>query len=279
MTVMIIRVMGTTVMATTIITITPRASGTRSGGFPATRIMVTTMGDPAGQAALLRLMTWLSPAFPVGAFAYSHGLERAIHDGVIADRENLVAWISDLVQRGSGWNDAVLLAEAWRNAGGDPVAELAEALAGSRERHMETTLQGEAFLNAIESWAVSRSTFASATSASPDAELQVRPSQDSARASYPVAVGQIAAINRIDLESTLAAYLHAFTSNLIQASMRLVPLGQRDGVAAIAALEPVILETARRAALSTLDDLGSATFMSEISAMRHEVQYSRVFRS
>lgn len=97
--------------------------------------------------------------------------------------------------------------------------------------------------------------------------------------SYPVAVGTTAARHAVDLQPTLAAYLHAFTSNLIQASVRLVPLGQRDGVAALASMEPIIIETARRAAASTLDDLGSATFMSEIMSMRHETQYSRVFRS
>jgi urease accessory protein len=96
---------------------------------------------------------------------------------------------------------------------------------------------------------------------------------------YPVAIGATAAAHSIALEPTLAAYLHAFTSNLIQAAIRLVPLGQRDGVAAIAAMEPVILTTAERAAQSSLDDLGSATFLSEIAAMKHEVQYSRVFRS
>lgn len=213
--------------------------------------MATTIPDR--QAALLRLLTWLSPAFPVGAFSYSHGVERAIHDGIIRDRASLLGWLTDLIERGSGWNDAVLLAEAWR--GGD-VAELAEALAGSRERHMETTLQGEAFGTAATAWG-----------------------NGLAGAPYPVVVGQAAAAHGIALIDTLTAYLHAFASNLVQAAMRLVPLGQRDGVATIAALEPVIIEASQRAAGSTLDDLGSSTFLSDIISMKHEIQYSRVFRS
>jgi urease accessory protein len=216
----------------------------------------------SSEKTLLRLMTWLSPAFPVGAFSYSHGIERAIEEGVIRDRASLVDWLGDLLQRGSAWNDAVLFAESWRQAkagGGAETAELAEALAGSKERHMETMLQGEAFMHALCSWSGKQAAGAGAP--------------------YPVAVAAAAAANGIALEPALTAYLHAFVSNLVQASVRLVPLGQSDGVAALAALEDAVLATAARAAASTLDDLGSATFMSEVMAMRHETQYSRVFRS
>jgi urease accessory protein len=222
----------------------------------------------AEAANLLRLMTWLSPAFPVGAFAYSHGLEQAIDDGAIDSREKLVGWIEALLGSGSGWNDAVLLAEAWRKADmgeeADEIAELAEAMAGSRERHMETTLQGGAFGEAMENWKSADS---------------VSLPKDVDPVAYPVAVAAEAARNSIPLPDTLAAYLHAFTSNLVQAAVRLVPLGQRDGVASLAALEPHILSTAERAANSTLNDLGTCTIMSDIASMRHEALFSRVFRS
>ncbi len=241
-----------------------------TGAFRATRITATTMGEPAGQA-LLRLMTWLSPSFPTGAFAYSHGIERSIHDGVIADRASLTGWLTDLVERGSGWNDAVLLAQAWRAvaAGEDcaQVAKLAEAMAGSRERHMETTLQGEAFASAAKVWDLR----SNSPPQKEDGDLDAVP--------YPVAVGVTAAAHGIELEAALAGYLHAFTSNLVQAAVRLVPLGQRDGVATMAEMEAVMLEVTGRAARSSTDDLGSATFLSDIMSMKHEVQYSRVFRS
>lgn len=245
------------------------------------RVIRTTAITMADSAALLRLMSWLSPAFPVGSFAYSHGLERAIHDGLIRDRATLVDWLSDLVTMGSGWNDAVLLAEAWRReaAGEDvsEVAELAEALAGSRERHMETTLQGSAFGEAVMAWGnIDRPL---SVPASP-VHLSPAPLGRGTKATpYPIAVGIAAAQHGISLNGALTAYLHAFTSNLIQASVRLVPLGQRDGVAALAALEPVILATAECAAASTIDDIGSCTVMSDILSMNHETQYSRVFRS
>jgi len=223
---------------------------------------IITMTDAA---TLARLMTWLSPAFPVGAFAYSHGLERAIHDGVIRDRTSLVEWLETLLERGSAWNDAVLLAEAWRCAqAGDgigEVAELAEAMSASRERHMETTLQGGAFVDAMAAWS------------------GALPAGEEETIAYPVAVGAAAARHGAGLDAALTAYLHVFASNLVQASIRLVPLGQRDGVATIAALEPVVLRAARRAAASTLDDLGSCAIFADIMSMNHETQYSRVFRS
>ncbi|TQI73936.1 urease accessory protein [Bosea sp. AK1] len=219
----------------------------------------------AEAASLARLMTWLSPAFPVGSFAYSHGLERAIHDGLIRDRQSLREWLEALLRQGSAWNDAVLLAETWRQtrAGDDiaEVAELAEAMAGSRERQMETTLQGNAFVDAMAAW-----------SGEP-------PAGGEGPIAYPVAVGSAAARHGIALADALTAYLHAFASNLVQACVRLIPLGQRDGVATLAALEPVILRTAQRAAGSTLNDLGACTIRADILSMNHETQYSRVFRS
>lgn len=258
----------TSTMGTIITDTSPRkANVTGSAGRRGIRITATTMVEAPSTTTLVRLLSWLSPAFPVGAFAYSHGLERVIHDGLIHDRKSLVDWLADLLERGSGWNDAVLLAEAWRaaSAGSDcaDVTELAEALAGSKERHMETTLQGRAFAEAVTAW-----------------ETPTRKGErDLGVLSYPVAVGMAAAAHGIPLNETLAAFLHAFVSNLIQAAVRLAPLGQRDGVAALAALEPAMLVTAARAEKSTLDDLGSATFVSDIMSMKHESQYSRVFRS
>jgi urease accessory protein len=218
------------------------------------------MPEAAGGAALLRLMAWLSPAFPVGSFTYSHGLERAVLDGLVDGREGLRAWIEALLVQGSAWNDAVLMAESFRRAArGDAVAELAElaeAMAGSLERHRETMLQGDAFMTAAAAWG-------SAAGALP----------------WPVAVGATAGRQGVPLEAALAAFLQAFASNQLQAAIRLSVVGQSDAVAILAALEPVLLLTAARAARATLDDLGSCTVAAEIASMSHETQYSRLFRS
>ncbi|WP_108605743.1 urease accessory protein UreF [Aminobacter sp. MSH1] len=226
---------------------------------------ITTMTEPGKGATLLRLMAWLSPAFPVGGFSYSHGLERAVHDGLVASRDDLAGWLAALAELGSGWNDVVLFAEAWRRAREDgdfaEIAALGEALAGSRERHMETMLQGQAFLTAAAAW--------------PHPVLDKLP----ADCPYCVAVGAVAGANGIALEDALAAYLQAFSTNLVQAAIRLGVVGQVAATGIIAAFEPTALSVAVRAAASSLDELGSAALTSDIVAMRHETQHSRLFRS
>lgn len=216
-------------------------------------------------AALLRLMTWLSPVFPVGGFSYSHGLEQAAHEQRVTDADSLEQWLVQLIELGSGWNDAVLFAESWRRASEDgdlaEIAALAEALAGSAERHREAVLQGTAFLSASAAW--------------PQAVAARLP----ADCPYCVAVGAVAGAHGVGLADALAAFLQAFTSNLIQAAIRLGVIGQSDAVAILARLEALLLATARRASASSLDDLGTATVLSEIMAMRHETLYSRMFRS
>ena len=210
-------------------------------------------------------MTWLSPAFPTGAFAYSHGLETAFHTGLLRDREGLQNWLSALLNRGSGWNDAVLCAEAWRRGHGDGdlrgLAETGEAMAGSLERHLETMAQGQAFLAAASAW----------PGAVPPIIARSSP--------LPVAVGAVSGSMGVPLEATLAAYLSAFLSNLVQAALRLGPIGQQDGVAVLAKLEQVTLAVAARASVSSMEDIGSATINSELMALQHETLSTRIFRS
>jgi len=225
--------------------------------------------EATGRAHLL-LATWLSPAFPVGAFSYSHGLETAITDGRIADAASLEDWVRLLVDNGSGWCDAVLLAEAWHAATErdgarlTAAAELAAAMAPSRERHAETLDLGAAFLKAVlTGW---------------PSDLLSRLSGGGALA-YPVAIGAATAAHGVPLAPTLAQFLNAFAANLISVAVRLVPLGQTEGLGVLSRLQPAMLATAERASSSSLDDLGSAALSSDIASMRHETLYSRVFRS
>lgn len=223
------------------------------------------MTDRRAAQGLVRLAAWLSPSFPVGAFSYSHGLERAVHDGLVADADGLADWIDALLTAGSGWNDAVLLAESWRRAAAGETsaeaAELAAALAGSAERHLESTAQGAAFLQAAAAW--------------PHPLAQALPEN----CPYSVAVGAVAGAHGVALADTLALFLQSFAGNLAQAAIRLGVLGQSQSVGLLASLEPVFLDTAARAAASTPDDLGSATVAADIAAINHETQHSRLFRS
>ncbi|MBB3997369.1 urease accessory protein UreF [Aureimonas pseudogalii] len=233
--------------------------------------------DPVATGDLLKLMAWLSPAFPVGAFAYSHGLESAIADGLVRSRADASGWIAALLRRGSGWNDLVLFAEAHRAVSrGDAaalgeVAELGAALAGSAERRIETLDLGLAFAAAAEPW--------SGGDDRSDIGAAFDPAGGEGGLPYPVAIGALAARHALLLEPALAAFAQAFAANLLGAAVRLVPLGQRDAVAALHALEPLVTHAARAAASSSLDDLGSAAILSEIAAMRHETLSTRLFRT
>ena len=223
------------------------------------------MTDHLDTNVLLRLMSWMSPAFPTGAFAYSNGLEAATQAGLVCDADDLQDWLEDLLVFGAAWNDAVLFAESWRRAGtgGDlaDLADLAEALASSSGRHLETMKQGTAFLQAAAAW--------------PHPVLD-RLGNDCA---LPIASGALCGAHGMPLDAALTATLHAFASNLVQAGMRLLQLGQRDAVTLLARLEPAIRDTAARAARSQLDDLGTPAMLADIMAMQQETLYSRLFRS
>ena len=233
--------------------------------------------DPAAMteaegAALYRLMTWLSPAFPVGAFSYSSGIEWAVEAGDVADAASLRGWLASMLVDGSGFCDGVFLAHAYRAASSHDqarlreVAELAAAFVPSRERQLETSSQGRAFID------IARSAW------SCDGLDQLIAQCDGAIV-YPVAVGLVSAAHGIPIASTMHAFFHALTSNWISSGARLVPLGQTDSQRVLAALEPVVVATAKRALQASLDDLGSASFRADLASMRHETQYTRLFRS
>jgi urease accessory protein len=218
--------------------------------------------------ALLRLLAWLSPAFPTGGYAWSHGIEWAVEQNEIRDGDTLRAWVNDVLRHGSGHSDSILLRHAHRAARDvktlAAITELALAAQPSRERRAETVGQGNAFLAAAAAW-------------------QPTVLQNLARAvgdlPYPVAVGALAGAQGIAEDDAALGFLQAFAANLISAAVRLVPLGQSAGLAVLAALEPTILAVAAQTAEKTLDDLGGACFRSDIAAMRHETQYTRLFRS
>jgi urease accessory protein len=222
-------------------------------------------------AALYRLMTWLSPAFPVGAFSYSSGIEWAVEAGDIVDAATLQDWLSAMLD-GPGFCDGVFLAQAHQAAAASDdarlrkVAELAASFAPSRERHLETTAQGRAFIDtARAAWNC-------------DGLDDLVAACDGAIV-YPVAAGMVSAAHALPLAPTMHAFLHALTSNWISAGARLIPLGQTDSQRLLAALEGAVAATAQRAMTATLDDLGGATFRADLASMRHETQYTRLFRS
>lgn len=206
-------------------------------------------------ADLLTLTQWLSPSYPVGAFAYSHGLEVAMADRRVADACALQDWVEDLLRFGSGRNDAILLRSAYDQ---DPLADpTARAFAASAERLQEGLLQGAAFAATTRGvWGL-----------------------DLGEEMYPVAVGRAARALGLPVEESVVLFLQAFASNLVSAAVRAIPLGQTDGQTVLAALAPVCEEVATDSAGLGLDDLSSIAFLADIAAMRHETLQPRIFRT
>jgi urease accessory protein len=270
--------MGTISTVMTIITTTSIAATTITT-IP--MLMTTNEPDPSAVSsgmtedeakALYRLLTWLSPSFPVGAFSYSSGIEWAVEAGDITDAASLRDWLAAMLAEGSGFCDAVFVAQSHRAASDhddaalQEIAELAAAFVPSRERQLETTSQGRAFIDIVR-----------AAWNSPGLDAMV--AACNGPIVYPVAVGLVSAAHGIPLEPVLHAFLHAVVSNWISAGSRLIPLGQTDSQRVLADLEPVAAATAARAGAASLDDLGSATFRADLASLRHETQYTRLFRS
>jgi urease accessory protein len=237
-----------------------------------TTVMVTIMTNDLQPAALYRLMAWLSPAFPVGAFSYSSGIEWAVEANDIKDAETLKSWLGVMLTEGGGYCDAIFFVYAHRAVADDDdkalreVAELAAAFAPSKERHLETTAQGNAFVEATRAaWAC--------------AAIDKLKTLWDGPVAYPVAVAVASAGHNIALEPALAAYLQAVAANWVSAGVRLIPLGQSDGQRVLAALEPAVTATVQRALTAKLDDIGSSAFRADLASARHETQYTRLFRS
>jgi urease accessory protein len=219
---------------------------------------------------LLPLLTWMSPAYPVGGFAFSHGLEWSVETGDVCDRGGLEAYVRTALETGGGWCDLVFLAAAWRAARAgdatalDEIADLAAAWRGSAETALEARHQGAAFARAT-------------CAAFPGTPLDALAERRSGEIAFPVAVG--AATIGAPLDAALIAYAQGFAANLVSAGVRLIPLGQTDGLLALAALAPIVKSAARAAQETPLDALSTSALRIDLASMRHETQYTRLFRS
>jgi urease accessory protein len=237
--------------------------------------MATDTGGTLDDCGLVRLMAWLSPAFPVGAYTYSHGIEYAVERGLVRDRDGLTRWVTAILRHGAGAIDAVLFRHAHQAAtGGDGAAlaaavERAEALRSTAETATESAAQGSAFLDTVcRVW--------------PDPRLETWAAQlaaDCRAPAYAVAIGAAAGWLGLPLRPAMLAFLQATAANLVSAGVRLIPLGQTDGQRAVAALEEMVTAAAAAALARSDGDFGTATPVVDWTSMRHETQYTRLFRS
>jgi urease accessory protein len=229
----------------------------------------------SADSGLARLLTWLSPAFPVGSYSYSHGIEHAVEAGLVIDAAGLRTWIESILRYGSGRTDAILLGEAWRaerNRDDERLGDVlawAEAFRGTTELALESAAQGRAFLDGVRAaWPHPRF----------DALLRLTEHVERTLA-YPVAVGVACAIGHIGEGVARLAYLQAFAANLVSAGVRLIPLGQSDGLRVLAGLETTVQAITDESAGLGVADLGTAAWMVDWCSARHETQYTRLFRS
>ena len=231
----------------------------------------TSMTRTLALPPLLRLLTWSSPSFPTGAFSYSHGIEFAVEEGLVENAAQLQDWVGWIVRHGALYADSVLFAHAHRAAEAgentklDEIAELAAAMRGTAETAMESLQQGASFFDTAQAvW--------------PSKRMAAFLKRTGAKPALPVAVA-LACADTIPLTEALAAFLHAGAANLVSAGVRLIPLGQTDGQRSIAALEVAVTETVARALNTSLDNLATAAPTVDWTSMRHETQYTRLFRS
>lgn len=224
---------------------------------------------------LYRLLTWLSPAFPIGSFSYSHGIEYAIEEGLVGDANDLGHWIDAIIRHGGGRIDALILCQTWRAVTENDTdafnwaVERGATMRGTSEMALESAAQGQAFLSTVRNvWLEPKLDYW--------ADLLIA---DGRIPSYPVAVGLASVVAGIPLPATVLGFLHASAANLVSAGVRLIPLGQTDGQRVIAGLEPMIRRAAETALAGSCEDIGSATPMIDWTSARHESQHTRLFRS
>jgi urease accessory protein len=224
---------------------------------------------------LLRVQSWLSPAFPTGSYSYSHGVESAVDAGHIRDRQTLVEWLRADLCYGTGRNEAILFSEAFRCVAHDDrrklmeISELAAAFRGTSEFALESSQQGAACLATLRRvW----------TDVVLDWLWEILGNRD-IQPTLAVVMGVRSARQGIPTSHALPAFLQSHIANLVSAGVRLIPLGQTDGQLAIAELEEAVLAVSASTKKATIDDLGSAAFMVDLASMIHETQYTRLFRS
>lgn len=235
----------------------------------------TGMTDQGCVSDIYKLAAWLSPSFPVGAYTYSSGLEYAVEAALITDAASLEDWLAGMFRYGAGTVEGGFFSIAHRAASaGDEdalgdVLEWADAMRPTAELALESTSQGEAFLRTIrKAW--------------PHQGLETLTALARSRGrkpAYAVAVGATCGFHNVSLEPSLMAFLHALAANLVSAAVRTIPLGQTDGQLVTAALAPELSRCVAAVKDSVLDDLGAATSMVDWVSMKHETQYTRLFRS
>lgn len=219
--------------------------------------------------ALLRLLQLVSPALPVGAYAYSQGLESAVERGWIKDEEDAERWIKGLLRHPLGCLDVPVLARlyrAWQAGDGNGVAAWNARLYASREAaelQREDYHLGTALARLLADLGVE----------------EARPWRTAPRVCFATLFTLAAVRWEIPLEGAAQGYLWAWAENQVMAATRLMPLGQTAGQRILSRLLPELVAAVRQGLVLEDEDIGCAAPGLAIAGAWHETQYSRLFRS
>lgn len=219
--------------------------------------------------ALLRLMQLVSPALPIGAFNFSQGMEFAVEAGWINSEEDAYRWISGAARRGVGGMDLPMLArlcEAWQQDDAQRAKRLSRELIASREScelREEDRHLGRSLARVLAGLDM------------PGAQEWQRSDEATLAALFAFA----AVRSGVPPQATCAGYLWAWCENQVLAAVKLVPLGQSAGQRVLERLRQEIPGICREALAMQDEEIGVATPGLGIASMRHETQYTRLFRS
>lgn len=208
------------------------------------------------------LSALFSPSFPIGAFSYSHGLEAAIAASLVVDTKTAEKWIKTCLVSGSGRNDAIIFAHAWRAEPDkrEELNEIAFALCASAERDQEMRELGASFRDiATRVYRVSVT--------------------DMQSMAYPVMAGVATRQLHCELLLSLVFFLQSFANNLISVAVRAVPLGQSEGQGILYRLIPWIEQLANETINASLDQIGGHAFLADHMAIKHETMETRIYRT
>lgn len=217
--------------------------------------------------SLLRLLQLSSPTLPIGAYAYSQGVEPAVHAGIIHDEESAFNWSRDVLVNGLVYSDLALLNHfyhAWAERDQEKLAVLSQlsvAIRETAELRQEDLHVATALLRLAEPLGVD--VFKNSLS----------------EKTYPMVFAGFAHHWGIAVEEALQAFAWSWTENQVAAMIKLAPLGQTQGQKIILKMDVEIQQAVLMAIQVPLESIGNSLPYLAILSSRHEVQYSRLFRS
>ncbi|NET44824.1 urease accessory protein UreF [Okeania sp. SIO2B3] len=231
-----------------------------------------------GANQLLCLLQLASPALPVGAYSYSEGIEVLVTRGKISDYDSLKNWLIDSLKFGSIRLEAALIIRAYweTNSGNLPLLNnwnnWATAVKETEELRLQSLQMGRTlirlFMNIQPDLSTELMSF-----------IQNKLETETDFCNFAIAYGLISASWKIEIETAILSYLHSWATNLVNAGVKLIPLGQTVGQKLLWELQNQIVLSAKEILKLKDDELNSCSWGLSLASMAHEVQYTRLFRS